>query len=146
MSLFEHAKSSETEPEKSPTSVDFAAAQSAVERLTRQYPAMARTNLMEIRDLFSPSEEGDPEEVMQELRKFAHNFTGQGASFNFPLISEIADLLHHYLHACGSYPALRREVVEAYFDAVQEVLDKELSGDGGDEGRAILARLQGVTA
>lgn len=122
-------------------SAKFAAAQSAVERLTRQYPQMARASLAETRACYARGGEIDPEEVMLELRRFAHNFTGQGASFNYPLITDIADSLRAHLHSCSSLAALKPTVVEAHFDAIQAVLDKELSGDGGAEGEAIMARL-----
>ena len=127
-------------------SARFAAAQSAVERLTKQYPHMARASLAETRTCYARSGELDPEEVMLELRRFAHNFTGQGASFNYPLITDIANSLRAHLHSCGSLAALRPTVVEAHFNAIEEVLDKQLSGDGGAEGEAIMARLTGMNA
>lgn len=127
-----------------PPTVDFAAAQSAVDKLIEEYPAHAKHNLNEIKNRFSKFCGNDPEEEMLELRRFAHNFTGQGASFNYPLISEIAESLRVYLNACGVFSALKRGVVETHFDAMQEVLDRGLSGDSGDAGFAIRARVDGA--
>lgn len=122
-------------------SARFAAAQSAVERLTKQYPAMARAGLVETRECYARCGETDPESVMLELRRFAHNFTGQGASFNYPLITDIADSLRAHLHECGSMAALKPTIVEAHFKAIEDVLDSELSGDGGSEGEKIMTKL-----
>ncbi len=129
-----------------PPTVDFEAAQSAVEKLIGEYPSLAKCNLREMKSRFSEFCGDNPEEEMMELRRFAHNFTGQGASFNYPLISEIADSLRLYLRACGAYSSLKRGVVETHLDAMQEVLDRGLSGEGGDAGLTIRARVDGSIA
>lgn len=145
MPFLDHAEYSVPQTTKLPPSVNFAAAQSAVERLTREYPAMARRNLKEIRVQFANCDCGDPEEVHLELRRFAHNFTGQGASFNYPVISDIGNSLRKYLQEYGQLDSLDFDVVEAHFDAIEDALDGELSGDVGEEGMAILARLHNLT-
>lgn len=130
---------------KLPPSVNFAAAQSAVEKLTREYPAMARRTLKEIRVQFANSGCGDSEEMHLELRRFAHNFTGQGASFNYPVISDIGNSLRIYLQEFEQFESLDFDIVEAHFDAIEDALDGELSGDVGEDGASILARLQNLT-
>ncbi|NKB56741.1 MAG: hypothetical protein GKS00_10430 [Alphaproteobacteria bacterium] len=107
---------------------------------------MARRNLKAERNRFARNVSTDPQGELQELRKFAHNFTGQGASFNYHLITEIADSLRIYLRACDTCQEMEPHVVEVHFEAMQDVLDKELSGDGGDDGREIMARLHDAVA
>jgi hypothetical protein len=145
MSFIDHAECSVPHTTKLPPSVDLAAAQSAVERLTREYPAMANYNLKEIRNKFTNFDCGDSEEMHLELRRFAHNFTGQEASFNYPVISDIGNSLRLYLQEYGEFESLELNVVEAHFDAIEGALDSELSGDVGEEGAAILARLHDLT-
>lgn len=106
---------------------------------------MARCSLQEIRDKFTNNDCDDPEELHLELRRFAHNFTGQGASFNYPVISDIGNSLRIYLQENEQFESLERVVIEAHFDAIQDALDGELCGDSGEEGAAILARLHDLT-
>lgn len=145
MYFLDHAECTVAQTTKLPPSVNFAAAQSAVERLTREYPAMARRNLKEIRAQVANCDCGDPEEIHLELRRFAHNFTGQGASFNYPVISDIGNSLRIYLQEYGEFESLELDVVKAHFDAIEDALDGELSGDVGEDGAAILARLHNLT-
>jgi hypothetical protein len=146
MAIPARAKTTESDNVRPPDSVDFSAAQSAVERLTREYPAIALSNLKAMRGKYKYLKGENPEEELQELRTFAHNFAGQGASFNFPLVSKIADSLRAYLRSRGIFSALKRDIVEAHFEALHEVLDNVLSSDGGDAGRAVLARLENTVA
>jgi hypothetical protein len=145
MPFLDHAECSVPQATKLPPSVNFAAAQSAVERLTREYPAMARHNLEEIKIKIANKNIGDPEEMHLELRRFAHNFTGQGASFNYPVISDIGNSLRVYLQEYGQFESLDLHVVEAHFEAIEDALDGELSGDVGEDGAAILTKLHSLT-
>lgn len=142
MPFSNRARDSEAETVETPSSVDMTAALSAVERLTRLYPTTARKTLAEIGERVAGLDAENADAVLHDLRRFAHNFSGQGASFNYPLISEIADSLRAVLHACADGAALRRPLLEAHFGAMQAVLDRELSGDGGDEGCALMSSLK----
>ncbi len=129
-----------------PTVIDMEAAQQVIERLSRDYPALAGGSLEAVRKDFSNFRGDNPDEELMELRRFAHNFIGQGASFNYPLITEIAESLRGYLHACGEFSAINRSIVEAHFEAIQDVFDNVLSGEGGPVGRAIRKRLENIVA
>lgn len=117
------------------------AANAVVEKLSGAYPAHAKANLQEIREKFARRMNFEKNEVKFALYRFAHNLEGQGALFHYPLISEIAELFGRYIKSQEARTEFRCTVVEAYFDAIEEVLDRKLAGDRGREGAAILKRL-----
>ena len=122
------------------------ATNAAVAKLAMAYPSMVETDMREIRATLAGGASGNPIDMAGELRRFAHNFKGQGASFGNPLISAIAKSMHDYLHAHDQAAELRRDTVEGHLDAIDEVFDRRLTGDYGAEGAAILNRLATLPA
>lgn len=146
MAFLDTAERQKPAPAEPAPAVDLAAAHSAVARLTKEYPNLARASLSEARDRFDRASGAGSDQAMVELRRFAHNFAGQGASFNFPLITDIANTMRAYLKEKGRPDALDRTVVDAFFAAIEEALDRQLCGECGPEARAILDRLTDLAA
>jgi len=122
------------------------AANAVVERLSGAYPAHAKNSLREIREIFSGRMNVEKKDMKFALHRFAHNLEGQGTSFHYPLISEIAESFGRFLQAQEAHADLGCTVVERYFDAIEEVLDRKLAGDCGREGAAIMKSLGDPTA
>jgi hypothetical protein len=69
----------------------------------------------------------------------AHDIKGQGATFGYPLLSEIGQRLCRLLEEAGP---LDVERVAAHVTALAGVLAGRLTGDGGGAGREWLASLE----
>lgn len=124
----------------------LSAAKAAVEKLNSEYPKLARGQLGKVRRSYAARDSVDADELVSELRWFAHDQCGQGATFNYPLISEIAQSFRTYLKRSGSLIDMQPVVIETYFDAMDETFDKALCGEFGREGALILARLTDLSA
>ncbi len=124
--------------------LNFVAAGKAVEKLTRAYPAIAHRNLAAARAEFARL--GARPDGVEALRYYAHNVTGQGASFDYPLMSEIGASLEEYLLSLDADSEPQACIVEAHFEAFQHVLDNRMSGDFGAEGDAFVMRLRETIA
>ena len=84
------------------------ATNAAVAKLAVAYPSMVETDMREIRATLAGGASGNPIDMAGELRRFAHNFMGQGASFGYPLISAIAKSMHEQsILSDGPLPLLR---------------------------------------
>jgi len=117
----------------------LAAAGKAVEKLTRAYPTIAQRNHAALLEEYARL--GVCPDGVEALRRYAHNVTGQGASFDYPLMSEVGASLEEYLQSPEANSQLRPSVIEAHLEAFQHVLDNQISGDVGSEGEAIILRL-----
>lgn len=72
----------------------------------------------------------------------AHNLKGMGTSFNYDLVTEIGTLLCVYLKTLGAGKATYDfSVLEAHIKALQVVAEHTITGDGGERGQALVARL-----
>jgi hypothetical protein len=84
--------------------------------------------------------------LSKELHGVAHNLKGQAGTFGFTLLSQLAGKLCEYIRTraaglqAGNLPVLR-----AYHAALKFVLSKRLEGDGGEAGRAILAKIASLS-
>ncbi len=122
------------------------AATAAIEKLNNEYPNLARSQLGKVRRIFAARDSVDADTLVSELHGFAHDQYGQGATFNYPLISEIAQSLRAYLKRSESLGEMQPAIIETYFEAMDETFDKALCGEFGREGAMILERLNGLSA
>lgn len=122
-------------------------AEAAIAGLADNFRAWAFEDVQKLDGFLAAADQAGEEQRMdlwQEVFDVAHNLKGQGASFNFVLVTEIADLL------CG---LVRRRLfvddealayARRHVDAIRVVLENNIQGDGGDDGRELLSTLQNV--
>ncbi len=85
-------------------------------------------------------------EVVERLRQITHNVKGQGSSFGFPLMTEIGESLHALLRQAPeqSTPTAAR-VIEAHVTCLHRVIENDIDGEPGPEGRQVVERLRALT-
>jgi len=86
--------------------------------------------------------ENDPDnrqKYFETIFSKAHNLKGLGGSFGFDLVTEIGGSLCDYLRGdfTGDF-----ETVSLHVKSLKLVLDQEMLGDGGEEGRALVGGLR----
>lgn len=87
----------------------------------------------------------DRSECLNEIFGIAHNIKGMGATFGFPLMTELGTSLCDYLRHGAHDPAqVSNRVVTDHVQSIQRVFDDKVEGDGGDEGRALMQRLAAI--
>jgi hypothetical protein len=87
---------------------------------------------------------GDFEEKdVRTLAKMAHDLKGQGATFGYPLVTDVAASLFKLLDRPPlKHPAFK-EVIEVHVSTLQVIIAHNMRGDGGGAGQALL---KGVSA
>lgn len=68
-----------------------------------------------------------------------HDMKGQGATFDYPLVSELGNRLCRLLEATSHPTTEDLDRIAALAAAMGRVIRGRLSGDGGDAGRRLLA-------
>ena len=85
-------------------------------------------------------------EIVERLRRITHNVKGQGSSFGYPLMTEIGESLHALLRQAPEQatPTAAR-VIEAHVNCLHRVIENDIDGDPGPEGRQVVERLRALT-
>jgi hypothetical protein len=87
--------------------------------------------------------DGAIDALAKQLHNLAHDLKGQAGTFGFTLLSAVAANLCHFLRK--GVASLDLPVLRAHHAALKFVLSKRLEGDGGAAGKAILAKLAGLS-
>lgn len=82
--------------------------------------------------------------ALGELFTTVHGMKGQGGSFGFPLITQIADSLSRFIEhrtLCGPH---EMDVITVHIDAMRVVIAERLTDEGGVAGAQMLLGLERV--
>ncbi len=82
--------------------------------------------------------------IYRDLFAVAHDVKGQGGSFGYHLMTEIGTLMCRYLKDLDRVDEESMELLALCLDAMWAVINRRLSGDGGSDGRRVMAGLTRV--
>ena len=129
-------------PDQGPPDLDPTALARAEAALSERYLDWATADLARLEaclaDLLGRPE-GRADRLCQ-LFGIVHDMKGQGATFDYPLVSELGGRLCRVLQGVGTDPTpedLKR--IAALAAAMARVIRDRLAGDGGTEGGRLLA-------
>lgn len=114
-----------------------------IARVIRNYAEISLPRLDEMRRAWEliKASEAEPETV-KRFGQLAHDLKGEGTSFGYPLVTEIARSLC-LLIECGATAVLRAHPpIEAHVSAIEAVLRNRIEGEGGEIGQAIVDDLR----
>ena len=69
-----------------------------------------------------------------------------GSTFKYPVITEIADLLVHFLEKIDAPDGPALEIVKAFYASIQYVLSHEMKGSTDPKAKVMIAELEGVVS
>ncbi|MFC3231567.1 Hpt domain-containing protein [Marinibaculum pumilum] len=123
----------------------IAKAEAAVAELAESYIDWALKDLAELQARLAAirAETADRRQRVLDLFQTAHDMKGQGATFGYPLVTQVAKHLCHYIEG-----QLEREqlpdltIVSAHVDALAAILRGRVAGDGGATGAALVRELE----
>lgn len=120
----------------------FKRAEEAVSKLSEQYRDWALSDIETLRGcVVSLSDDGERDGAIAKIRSIAHDMRGQGSTFGYPLITQVAQSISGTLKLSLDTDGLAAEL-GSHIDAVAAIIESEATGDGGDEGRDILRSLE----
>ncbi|MGD8325762.1 MAG: Hpt domain-containing protein [Sphingomonadales bacterium] len=136
----EKDKASKIDPEV------LAKAQKIFDDMAADYPNFVMGLIKELEDLFRRylDEPKARIETVERMTAIAHDMKGQGGTFGYPLITEIADGLNKLLRSEVDLNDIHLEVIKAHIDAMAIVMRDKISGDGGEIGIQLTSALRAV--
>ena len=78
--------------------------------------------------------------------RVAHEIKGQGGSFGYDLMTLIGNQLCHFVEELAEAGPSEVEVIGLHLDALKLVMAKQMRGDGGRAGQALLQGLEKVVS
>ncbi len=97
-------------------------------------------------DSLADPEEGDEREVHDELHRIFHDMSGQAGLFGYLLLASLASRFCAYWRDVGHLGAHEKAVARAHIVAARFVLDRQMEGNCGEAGQAIMAKLDKLLA
>lgn len=123
----------------------LARAEAAVASLAKDYARWALADVARARAALSAAAD-DPARRAQHVEtvfRVGHDLKGQGASFGFPLITRIGHSLCVLTRDRAlAYQDRHLELATSHIDAIDLVLTKNIRGEGGQVGAALVAKLE----
>lgn len=123
----------------------IAKAEAAVAQLADSYLDWALNDLATLQAQLEAARADEPHrrKRVEELFQTAHDMKGQGSTFGYPLVTQVAKHLCHYVEGHldrNGLPDLA--VVAAHVDALTVILRQRVSGDGGETGQLLVRELE----
>ena len=124
----------------------LAAAEAQVEALADSFESWARGDLAALQDALQGA--GQMSRRRQEFDRIfqvAHDMKGQGSTFGYNLLTEIAGSLCDFLRRLTDPSDADLVVVRHHVNALNVVLEQRIKGSGGELGEQVIARLRQLT-
>lgn len=128
---------------------DYEKAMDVLADLAQEYEKWVRADLQRLQAAFEQAEVLDGEKrthlIQTDLFRVAHDMKGQGATFDYDLITQIGNHLCRYVERKSFFGPAEMEAVSKHIQALAFVIDHRLTGDGGAEGQKLAAQIEGIT-
>ena len=121
-------------------------AEEAMADLARTFPAMAIGDIQDMKTILGDAlgcfDTKRTDIIKLKLYPKAHDLKGQGATFGYPLITDVGSHLCALITSKKTYKTEDLEQIKQDILTMETILWKKLKGDGGAKGAAILEQLR----
>ena len=126
----------------------IADAEAKLAALAEQYEALVQQDLDELHSLVArfDTEPAARPAIADQMYTISHNIKGQGASFGYQMLTDIANSLCVFLRDHETPTDGHSQIIRHHLSAMKVVVDKHIKGDGGDLGRQVVLKLQSLVA
>ena len=124
------------------------AAEAKVQELLADYLAWIGGDLATLEKVVDDLVPSSPRvaELIAHARDILHNMKGNGSTFGYDLITQIAQSGGDILRRQETIDEARREALRHHVAALRVVVDKKITGPGGEPGKRLIARLRAIAA
>lgn len=145
------AQSPKAKPQPKAASTDNPAdleklAMEAMADLAAKFPAWASGDVQKMKQFLGEANGIFKQErtdlIRQKIYPKAHDLKGQGTTFGYPLITDIASHMCKLITSKTSFSADDLTILRGDVQMMETVLWKKLKGDGGAKGAQILEKLK----
>ncbi|MGH6933443.1 MAG: Hpt domain-containing protein [Dongiaceae bacterium] len=126
----------------------LAAAEAATAEMRSTYTVWARADLDRAQAALDAAAQ-DPlrqREHVNQLYALMHNVKGQGASFDYPLVTRIGQSLCQIAHPQREIGDDVLKVAQAHLDALKMILDQRISGPAGGIAERLATKLESLAS
>ena len=103
----------------------------------------AVSEMREISDEFPDKIERSSADV-QRIYDLTHNIKGMGSSFNFELFTSVGVSLCGHLKGMDGDMLVSKRIFTSHIRAFEVVLQHKIKGNGGEQGLALIQRLEAI--
>jgi len=116
----------------------------AVGALQTDFTLMLRRDMEKLIDLIRAASSDESKKVacVLQIKEIFNAMRGQGSTFDYPLVSQIADSGHAFISAAKNMNAENLSLVRAHVESLRAVVHGDIKGDGGFVGVELLAALR----
>ncbi len=128
---------------------DYENAMNVLSELAGEYEKWVRGDLKHLMEVFEKAKSLNGNQRVQviqsELFPIAHDVKGQGATFDYDLITQVADHLCRYIEKKSSYGPKELDDIELHIVILNKIIDAHLTGDGGESGLKLLSQIKDIS-
>ncbi len=128
---------------------DYEKAMDVLADLAQEYEKWVQADLHRLQAIFKQAEALDGEKrthlIQTDLFRVAHDMKGQGATFDYELVTQIGNHLCRYVEKKSFFGPAEMDAVSQHIQALAFVIDAHLTGDGGVEGQKLAAQIEDIT-
>jgi hypothetical protein len=126
----------------------LAHAEKVVEKIQAEYTDWADEDIAAFDAVVAElrAEGSDQDIAVRKLYRLSLDMKGQGGSFGFIMMSEVAASLNDFIAKRKKLSRLDIDVIDAHVSALHAVYGQRVRGDGGKTGRALLVGLEKLVA
>ena len=114
--------------------------------MSKQYVVWARGDVAKLKELLKQAHSltGQEQEnlIRGDLYRTAHDIKGQGATFDYPLMSDLGAHICTLIKTTDAFDETHLAVITQDVEDMEQVLENQLQGDGGQIGTYISTRLK----
>ena len=116
------------------------AAEEALKLIKQEFEVALRDDILKIRDAIAKMTDSPTaiEDALSKIYGISHDIKGMAATFDYPLLTNIAQSLCHFISNCKPVTQSRLTVIKAHAKAMETVVSHSLQGDGGEVGQALI--------
>ncbi len=124
---------------------DYEKAMDVLADLAKEYEGWVRADLKRLNETFAAAQTNEKDRtrlIQSDLFRIAHDMKGQGATFDYDLITQIGNHLCRYIEKKSSYGQVEMDAIDKHIKALNQIVDNRLTGDGGSAGQHMSAQIE----
>ena len=119
----------------------FKEAEDIVKKMASEYVDKLGEDIRDIKILSREYGASHSAEALDDIFKLVHNMRGQGATFGFPLITEIGRSFCRYVRELPAQKDVKPAIVDQHLKALQVVYEQSIKGGGDSVSQEVVRAL-----
>ena len=121
-----------------------ARAEAALDDMKDEFDVWISDDLQALRNALTALRQANPpdSEILERIKTLSHEIKGQGATYGYPLLTTVGDLLYVFIERNSEIAAKHLDLLDAHVDFMALVLGQKVHDEGDQQVRSILAGLR----